>query len=187
MRPILLPLLLLALAVPGAHALDNQRSGFVIGLGLGWGSARQTLEASGGGVDFSASTDTGGLATDFRLGGGLSEKWLLYFTNQQVFFGLNDDSYAQGLTGVGATHFFRPQAPSVLLDLGLGAGVLWNADQDESESGLGLLVGVGYEFSRHFLVKADWYYADVGKGEVFGTDVTASIGTFRVTLNWLGY
>ena len=36
-------------------------------------------------------------------------------------------------------------------------------------------------------IKADWYYADIGEGQVFDTNVKASIGTFRITINWLGY
>ena len=96
-------------------------------------------------------------------------------------------SSRHGLTGVGTTHFFQPQAPAFLLEAALGAGVLWNSDQRESADGFGLLLGLGYEFARHFLIKADWYYADVGRAEFLETDVKASIGTFRITLNWLGY
>ena len=44
-----------------------------------------------------------GVAADLRLGGGFNERWLLYFTYQQVFFGLRDQTFAQGFTGVGAT------------------------------------------------------------------------------------
>ena len=175
------------LIAASASALDNNRRGFVIGAGLGWGSAKQTLETSGGGINLSANATSGGLATDFRVGAGLNERWLLYYTNQQVFFRAADTDFAQGITGAGATYFFQPQSPSLLIDFALGAGVLWNADANESDSGFGVLLGLGYEFARHFQIKADWYYTELGKDTIGETEVTASFGTFRITLNWLGY
>ncbi len=188
-NPRFVPILtaMLVLTVTSADALDNNRRGFVVGFGAGWGSATQELSTSGGGLDLSLSSSTGGVATDFRIGHGFNERWLLYYTNQQVFFGLNGDSYAQGLTGIGCMHFFSPQAPALLVEAALGAGVLWNADARDSESGFGLLLGFGYEFARHFQIKADWYYAELNQATIGEVDYKSTMGTFRITLNWLGY
>ncbi len=177
------------LAATSALAFDGARTGFALGFGVGFGSAKQTIEVSGGGISASASNDEGGVATDFRLGGGINEQWILAFTSQQVFFSPEgiDGTFAQGIAGFGATYFLQPSAPSLFLEGGIGVGALADLDNDESDSGLGLLVGVGYEFVRNWMVDLSFSYAKVGEDSLGDFEADASISTVRLTVGWLGY
>jgi hypothetical protein len=188
--PPILSLFVIALTmVPtgDAGAFDGSRRGFVLGLGAGWGQAEQTLSGALGDMSFEASSKYSGVATDFRIGGGLSEQWLLYWTSQQVFFSSGNTHFSQGIGAVGATWYSRPEAPALLLEGGVGVGGLADLEGGGSDTGFGILLGAGYEFARHWQLEATWFYAGVdasGRDE-FGVD--ASLSTVRVTLCWMGY
>jgi opacity protein-like surface antigen len=179
------------LLASAAHAFDGQRRGFVLGAGLGFGSAKQVVEATGGDVSIEGSTSEGGLATDFRIGGGLNEQWLLYWTSQQVFFTAQafgeDALFGQGLAGVGASYYLQPQAPSFFFEAALGIGSIIDFENDESDAGLGLLIGLGYEFAAHWQVGMSWSFTQIGDDQIGDIDVDTRIETFRFGVTWLGY
>ncbi|MEZ4387133.1 MAG: hypothetical protein R3D98_06070 [Candidatus Krumholzibacteriia bacterium] len=192
MHPRLLTLGLactLLLTATWAQAFDDQRQGFALGLGVGLGSARRTIDATAGGLSASLSNDHGGFATALRLGGGLNDRWLLCYTSQVVFFSPDgsDVRFAQGIGAISALYFLQPQAPSLFFEAGLGQGALVDVDRNESDTGIGLLLGLGYEVSRHWEFGMSFSYAKVGEDTVDGFDLDASISTVQVTVGWLGY
>ncbi len=188
--PWIFSLLVIALTLApagDADAFDGSRRGFVLGFGAGWGQAEQTLSGSLGGMSFDATSEYSGVATDFRIGGGLSDQWLLYWTSQQVFFSSENTTFGQGIGAVAVTWYSRPEAPALLLEGGVGVGGLADLEGGGSDTGFGILLGAGYEFARHWQLEATWVYASVdAEGlETFGFD--ASLSTVRVTLCWMGY
>ncbi|MBP2681376.1 MAG: hypothetical protein H6Q78_1239, partial [Candidatus Krumholzibacteriota bacterium] len=63
------------------HAFDGNRKGFILGggLGPGWTSYAQGYGDSFDGEDTSARETKFGLATDFKIGGGINEKIMVYY------------------------------------------------------------------------------------------------------------
>ena len=74
LRICIVCLLLFAFLMPSeSRAFDKQRKGFILGLGAGYGSA--TIKYA------DASESYGGVATTLKLGAGLSENVLFYYSN----------------------------------------------------------------------------------------------------------
>jgi hypothetical protein len=65
----------LFLSLAGANELLAQRSGFIIGFGLGVGATTYTI--SSGSFDSDRQTDVG-LATDFKIGAQVSPSFQVY-------------------------------------------------------------------------------------------------------------
>jgi opacity protein-like surface antigen len=163
LRACLVCLLLIAIMLPSeGQAFDKQRKGFVLGLGLGYGSAKLKY-----GDD---SESYGGLATTFKIGAGLSEQVLLYYSNRVVFFSPDnvDATFYQGASAVAVSYFLNPAAPSFYFTGELGLGVLDSTESGiDSETGFGWSLGVGFEFSRSWTVEANYLgnsYDDPGSG-----------------------
>lgn len=178
--PIPAVCVLLALFLPAAaHA---QRKGFVLNLGLGVGETKWSANGDN-------SLSNGGIATDFKIGHAPSDQLLIYYTNDASFFsleGTDDQLVVSGLSGVGGTYFLKPAAPSFFFDASLGISAFNILDTDgggtESYTGLGIGVGGGYEFARHWLVDLDVVF-----GSPDGDGLSLDTRTFRLAINWLLY
>ncbi len=186
-------------ALPTASsAFDGSRSGFILGFGLGAGSAKQTFEASGGGsVSVSADISQGGLATDFKIGGGVNEQTWIYYHAQNIIFSYEevsdalsqDITFVQGISGLGVTYFLASEAPSFFFDATLGAGAFLAFTDDDSsgETGFGLQVGAGYEFSPSWAVQGAVMRTVLDQDTVGDTTVEVSVSNALVALTWTGY
>lgn len=175
-RMLLVFVLVAAIVLPGsAGAFNDDRQGFILGLGAGYGSAQQ----SGGGD----SDSYGGVATTFRIGGGVNSQTLIYYSNRVVFFSVRDYSFYQGMSAAGVSYFLQPTGPSFFFTGELGIGVLgtWEAGGG-SDSGFGFTLGAGYEVTPHFLLEANYMRASVGDSPY---DYT--ISNFTFTASWLGF
>ncbi|HVP36514.1 MAG TPA: hypothetical protein VMT04_05910, partial [Terriglobales bacterium] len=83
--------------------------------------------------------------TDFKIGYAPSDFLELHFTNKVSWFGLkyspgNVDIVANGLSALGITYYFRPEAPSFFVTSGLGLSN-WSMP---FESGSQSLTGFGF-------------------------------------------
>ncbi len=195
-RLVLLLTALVMLVSTQALAFDDERKGFMLGLGAGFGSAKWDMDISGDvagtSIEIGASGSWSGLATDVKIGGGASEKLLVYYTSRQVFFSVESTSWLQGLNGVGVSYFLEPVGPSFYFNgaLGLG-GVRLLDDGGGSENGVGFLVGGGYEFTSHWSIEANYMQANVfsESASVGGAEVSADwkVSNFTVSVNWLAY
>lgn len=194
MKKFLAIIVCIVLLTPAyALALDGNHRGFLVGLGLGFGSAKQTVSSGGTSVSNSES----GVATSFKIGGGINDQVLLYYSSRVVFYstdvatadGIVDRSFYQGLNSVACTYYLEPAGPSFFFtgELGIGVIVDRDGDDDASETGFGLGLGVGYEFSPHFSVEGAFMHAKVGSEAIDGHDVDFSINNVTVTMNWLGF
>jgi hypothetical protein len=173
---IIMIFMAMTLIPQNSQAFNNERKGFILGLGGGYGSAKVSGDND--------SDSWGGLATTFKIGGGTTDQVLLYYSNRVVFFSVNSYNFYQGMSAFGVSYFLEPQAPSFYFSGELGLGILgtWEEGGD-SDSGFGFTFGAGYEVSPHFVLEANYMRASVSSDG--GFDYTISNFTFAAS--WLGF
>ena len=74
-----------------------------------------------------------------------------------------------------------------LVEAALGVGSIIDFENDESDAGLGLLIGLGYEFAAHWQVGMSWSFTQIGDDQIGDIDIDTRIETFRFGVTWLGY
>ena len=151
----------LTLFTTAVHAFDGNRKGFILGGGLG-----PALTSLGQGYDdpldveeLSARENELGLATDFKIGGGITEKFSLYYVNNVSWVRFSGVTIAQGTGGLGATYYMEVSAPSLYFVGMIGMSSLWFFFGGVGGyPGFGMGGGVGYEFAKHWSVEgvATW-------------------------------
>lgn len=161
-----------------AHAFDGNRKGFVLNLGAGLGQGKLKLSD---GSD-SLSDDGTGFSTVFKIGAGLSEQAVLYYTNRVVWWSVEGISINTGMSAAGFSYFFQPQAPAFFLTGALGIGVAKVEDFD-ADTGFGFGIGAGFEFARNWTVEVQYLHAKVA--EELGLSLTAS--NLALTISWFAY
>ncbi len=190
---ILLMLMVLGFATT-CYAFDGKRQGFVLGGGFGTGltSFTQTLEYLGY-VETSERENKLPVVTNFVIGGGFTNTFVLYYLNRVSWFSI-ENAYgdnviiATGITGVGCTYYFNPKAPSPLIKTGIGLSA-WSAPFEEGSDywwGFGFLFGAGYEFSPHWSIEGD---IAIGWPSITEMGLTARSNVFslHITFNGLAY
>jgi opacity protein-like surface antigen len=175
---LLCSILLIAMFASQAQAFDGDRKGFTLNLGAGVGQ---------GHLKFSNSTnswtqDETGFATDFKIGVGLSPQAVLYYENRVVWWSVEEISVTTGMSAVGFSYFFSPQAPSFFLNASLGLGVA-NIENDDSETGVGGGIGAGFEFTRNWTIEASYLTAKVYEEG----DFSSTASNLALTINWFAY
>jgi hypothetical protein len=186
MKKILIVILVLSAV---SFGLDGRKTGFVFG--IGGGPSFTTYNQDESGFPESPQFNTLGFATDFVIGYGFNENFLLtYFSNVNWFslHNVNDENViiSNGNSGIGAFYFFnesRPRSftPSPYVFGGLGWSS-WSTPFEQGQNstswlGLGATVGVGYEFIQHLGVQLN----------VFTTDPSAQSGGVNVQSNSIGF
>jgi hypothetical protein len=167
----------LLIAAP-VHAFDGRRGGFVLGFGVGPAvtSYTQALYAVDGTEMWTSDRiNRFGIGTDFKIGGGIGKRLLLYYVNRVSWFTLddgNDTIFANSVGLLGASYYFRNASPSFYI-LGLVGLSTWDAPFEENWNalvGLGLGAGLGWEFSRHWSLEATFNWGDPGGEQLPTTD-----------------
>ena len=176
---IFVPVILLCaiLSPAESQAVDGHREGFAVGLGLGYGG----VENAGYSVENSS-----GLTTSFKIGGGFSDQWLIYYSTRMVFFSHHEKNWYQGMNAAGVSYFLEPEGSSFFFSGELGVGGYNNFDNNVAsgwfyDSGWGFTVGAGYEFSPHYLIEVNYMRAS------WNSEPEKRVSNFTVTLNWLVY
>ena len=175
-----------------AVSFDGKREGFIIGGGLGpaFTSWTGTYESPGSPMT-SETWNEFSIHTDFRIGGGFKgEQFMLYYWNKFNWFikeNVNGDKiiYTSGITGPGCNIYFQPKAPTFYLLGGLGMHVWGTPFEPESETflGIGLMGGLGYEFSKHWSIEATATWGAHGHGDPeTGEDVGLSAYSIAITV-----
>jgi hypothetical protein len=174
---------------PADAAGQKRRKGFILNLGLGPSYTNYKYVNPDFPGDFSESKI--GIGTDFKIGHAATDQLLIYYSNDASFFSVSsefDDVFiSSGLSGVGVTYFLKPAAPSSYVDASLGFAA-WNVfDTDEgsidSSTGLGLSMGGGFEFARHWLIDGDLVIGRPRGDFDEGYNTT----TLRIGVIWLLY
>ena len=174
-------LILLSLGV-SVNAFDNQRKGFVVGIGFGYApSMTSRWEHQEESVEF----DMTGVAAHVMLGYGFDERNVLVVHRALAGEATADDAdscsgLVQGM-GHGLTyyHYFRDlEQHSPFLALGIGRHF---QNIREADVGTGLLLGGGVELTRRWQVGL---YFIRGWTESFGIDFHSKTLMLLATAIW---
>ena len=143
--------LVLSLSLVGVRDLLAQRSGFIIGFGIGVGVTTWTE----GFDDFptSDSRTEVGVATDLKIGAQVSQSFQIYYVGRANWFVPEGQAlHVAGISALGVTYVL-PSAP-VHLSAGIGLATWTEIDlySDEGFTGFGFTGGVGWEFADQWLV-----------------------------------
>ncbi len=166
-------------AATGVQAFDRNRKGFIIGLGGGLGFTSYQHEEDWGWV-YETQMDTGdrkttvAFATDFRIGGGFNEQFMLYYENRVAWLSAEGDSaggsdviaaHAVGL--IGFSYYLKPITPTWYLvgSVGTSSWMEPFETDGDTKSGFGLSGGAGYEFARRVSVEGTVNWGDTEKDE----------------------
>ncbi len=131
-----------AVSLASARAAEAQRSGFIIGFGLGPGQ-----------VSFSSAPDSepqSGLAMDFHIGGVIGDSFELYYVHKGIIISTDavGGSVGSGMAGLG---FSYPLNPKISINGGIGVA-LWTElgpyGATEYGEGLGLVGGFRYKLNE---------------------------------------
>ena len=141
-RPLLLALMLLSGSIAFAGPIEAQRSGFIIGFGLGPGQVSYP--------SIPEREPQGGLALDFHIGGVIGDSFELYYVHKGIIISTDvvGGSVGSGMAGVG---FSYPLNPRFSINGGVGVA-LWTElgpyGGSADAEGLGLVGGVRYTLSE---------------------------------------
>ncbi len=175
---LLLAIGLLMLSAVSTEAFDGKRKGFVVGGGLGI-AANSHWEIENTPV----SEDKAGLGLNILIGYAWDERNMIVYegnvsayssevaSSAGAFFGLGDQTITQGFNGAAWYHYYGDQGKSFFTAFGLGVYVFDVQDFDANDPGAGVLLGIGYEFARHWQAAV---YASAGKTTDAGIDFKQS-------------
>lgn len=182
----------------------GKRQGFIFGIGFGvgatnfaeplaeyWGSAYK-----GNRLDSRATTSA--FSTSIKIGHGLSDRFLLYYTSQISWHPLwnlyRDTTIANGTAGVGMMYFPLRNVDVYLLgSVGLATLVTWHPPfklEKARPTGLAVSGGIGYELAPHLSVDFTVRFGNAARSELDDINeitLTNEVLTFLVTLNGLAY
>ena len=145
------------------------RNGFWIGFGFGYGSL--------GVEDCEGCGREGGLAAFLKLGGKLSDNWLLGFESNSWIDEEEGTTYS--ISASTATAYFYPNpARGLHLKGGLGLGYI-DVEDVGDETGAGFMIGVGNDFrvGRNISIVPvlTWYMGDFDGGTTNVLQLAAGI------------
>lgn len=185
---------LLAISTPSS-AFDGNKKGFMLGGGLGpaFSSFTQEVDITGLGSAKSDRESKAGLGTDFRIGAGVSEQFMLYYVNRVAWFSIENVfsenvTIANSIGLLGGSYYLKPDATGMYLN-GLVGLSSWTAPFEsgaEAAVGFGIGVGAGYEFAKHWSVEANLGFG-APSDESGGTKVTTNVTSFAITINGIAY
>ena len=179
---LVLGAVILTLCSVPADAFNGKRSGFLLGGGLGGGYThiKQTVTLYSETV---STSDKFGVATEFRIGGGIGEQFQLYYVNRVNWISAGA-TYTATVGLVGASYYLKAQSPSWYLT-GLVGASSWDAPFEDRRAytGFGVGAGVGWEFARHYSLETTANWGDPSKDSSIDMEFIA----VTLTLNAIAY
>jgi len=173
-------------------AFDDDRKGFMIGIGLGI----QKTNINERNLNAASNSETG-MATSFKIGGGITQRFSLYYVRSASWFNApytedsntSDIYYVSGLSGLGASYYFQNSAPSAYITSAIGIGDFAAPLEDDIDSdtdtGSAFMVGGGYELNKHIQFEATYLRTSIDGKSLNASDFkTASL---QFTINYLWY
>jgi hypothetical protein len=186
-------LALLLSAAGSAFAFDDKRQGFILGFGAGFHNLRENFHSNGSSV---SSKSEGGIATSFKIGGGITDQVALYYVRNASWFSApyfngvrtKDAVYTIGLSGIGASYFLSPTAPSgyFLASIGIGDISAPFEENTRADTGGALMFGGGYEFTKNLMIEGTLLTTNIENPDLV-PPVTLKSSSLQVTINYLFY
>ena len=178
-KAVLVTLCAGVLAIPAmADVFDDNKQGFMIGVGLGATYVSTDLNSKFGG-DFNEKEF--GVATSFKLGYGLSDQVSVYYTNQVDWYKFAGESTVVGLTGIGTDYYFDNNSPFYSTAM-IGFGTISDIKDNSTSRGFAYELGFGYDIAEHISVEAAYMNINIDEKNV-GVDTDS----FRVKFNYTWY
>jgi len=174
-----------------ALAFDEHRQGFILGFGAGFHST--SLDFNNSGFN-SPSQSKNGVATSFKIGAGITDQFALYYVRNASWYSApfsnngttKNALYTIGLSGIGASYFFAPSAPSGYILGAFGAGDLAAPLENVNpDTGSAAMFGGGYEFNNHVMFEATLLKTNI-QGSGFNP-ATLKSSSLQFTINYLFY
>ena len=161
-------------------AWDGERQGFLLGVGFGHGSAKESYPVLSGNVT--------GLAMDFKIGYALTnfEALIISIKNIRGKFEFGDfrtsETYNDQLRSLSFISWFSERTPSVYLTGGIGSIFSRNFREPKKSfrNRIGLHFGIGIEFARHGSIEFNVM-------PPAAVDFDGTIKMYLLTVNVLGY
>jgi hypothetical protein len=183
----------------------GRRKGFIFGFGVGVGRTSFTEPLAeyywrgASEANWSTAPQTRfALVTELKIGHGLSDQFLLYYTSRISWLPLQhfyrDTMVANGAAGMGLMYFpFRRVGIYFVGSIGLATLVTWQPPlklENARQTGVAVVGGIGYEFVSHLSID---FTVGFGNASMTRVDdfreiaLTDEVVTFSVTLNGLTY
>ncbi|MFA6903756.1 MAG: hypothetical protein WC236_11815 [Gallionellaceae bacterium] len=171
-----------------AFAFDDNREGFILGLGLGIHSLKNDYSLNGASY---LTESKSGLATSFKIGAGITNQFALYFVRNASWF---NTTYASrevhavaGISGIGATYFLEPAAPSVYVLGAVGGGdyAIPLESTFTTRTGGAVMLGGGYEFDKNVMFEITLLAA--GVAEPANAQAKTQSSALQFTINYMFY
>lgn len=180
------------LSATPALAFDDSRQGFILGLGAGLHSVDSDFIYNGTNI---GSQSESGLATSFKIGGGITDQFALYYIRNASWYSApysdgytaTDIMYTIGLSGVGASYYLSPSSPSGYFMAAFGIGDI-SAPFEKNikpDTGRAFMFGGGYEFTKHLMAEATLQTTNIESADDNRLSIESS--SFQFTINYLFY
>ena len=180
------------------------REGFICGIGIGTGMASYTqslVEYWGDaykGPQLEARGTESAFITNFRVGHGLTDQVLFYYTSRIAWIPLRnlyrDTVIANGTAGLGVTIYPHYRSSFYIEgSVGLTALATWFPPiqlENARPTGVAISAGIGYEFFPHTSVDLTVSFGNASKTEIDQrnyVELTNEVVTVLFTLNGLAY
>lgn len=183
----LLLLVVMMLSATQSFAFDDKRQGFLLGLGIGLHDT--DIDFTSYGTKTGSATESG-LATSFKIGGGITDQFALYYVRNASWFNApyydgfitTDETYVLGLSGIGASYFLSPSGPSAYFIGAVGIGDFSVPTRNESDTGSAVMFGAGYEFQNHVSLEATLLSTNIDSGS--SSFLGLESRSFQFTINY---
>ena len=171
---MIMPTIATLLLMTNANAFDDNKEGFILGLGVGASSVKTTY--TGG-----SSRDTG-FSTSIKLGYGINEQLIAYIDAAGDLYKYNDkgDRVNTAMTGIGLDYYINQNSPFYVTGM-VGFASVNKLKKAKDQTGYGFLVGAGYEITDHITLQAD--YMKINTDDKLNADTDA----IRFTVNYTWY
>jgi hypothetical protein len=164
------------------QAFDGKRKGLILGVGGGYSPLTHFTYLSyehqyydwyspGDSVfrvevysPSSQSRNEGGAEFQIDIGYAFDERNAIYLREQQVLYSTSP-ALSTGITAVCWSHYFGETGNTLFSTMGVGQASAFYYDTDDMSAsvwdGLGLLIGIGYEFKEHFSLEVDFCQSQI--------------------------
>ena len=160
MKKILVFLAAVSLLSTSSWAFNGVRKGFVLGGGLGFSpAAKWSVDDYYMGMQLDTSETKAGVGLNLLVGYAWDEHNMIVYEGNVAgyksdFFSdfpldPRDRTATQGFNGAAWYHYYGPTGRSFFTAVGLGFYYFKVEDFEENDAGGALLLGAGYEFTRH--------------------------------------